>query len=51
MGIGVIAPAEDACIWNIRWEEVTEPVDIVRCPGLFTVSVESMNGNDTIFEQ
>lgn len=47
MGIGIIAPTEDTCIWNIRWEEITEPVDTVHCPSLFSVSIESVYGYNT----
>jgi hypothetical protein len=28
----IIAPAHDPCLWNIRWEEITEPVDVVYRP-------------------
>lgn len=39
MGTGIVAPTENACFWNIQWEKVAEPVDIVHCPGLLTVSI------------
>ena len=45
MGVGIIAPATDACARNIRWKEVFEPVLAFDCPCLTTVSVKTMNGD------
>lgn len=51
VGAGIIAPTENTCVWNIRREKVTEPVDIVYCPGLFTVSIKSVYCNDTMIKR
>ena len=48
MGVGVVAPAEDAGVWDVVWQEIAEPVDaIARGPGLVAVAVEAMDGDDT----
>ncbi len=47
VGVGVIAPAEDASVRNVVRQEIAEPVDaIFRGPGLVAVAVEAMHGND-----
>jgi len=52
MGVGVVAPAEDAGLRDIVWQEIAEPVDAVACsPGLFAVAVETMHGDDTVREK
>lgn len=51
MGVCVVAPAEDAGARDVVWQEVAEPVDsIARGPGLVTVAVEAMDGDDTMEE-
>lgn len=48
MGVGVVAPTEDAGVWDVLRQEITEPVDAVaRGPGLVAVAVEAMDGDDT----
>lgn len=48
MGVGVVAPAEDADVRNIVRQEITEPVDAITSgPGLVAVAVEAMDGDDT----
>ena len=51
VGVGIVAPTKNTCIWNIRRKQVTEPVDIVRRPGILTVSVESVNCNNTMIKR
>ncbi len=47
MGVGVVAPAEDAGVWDVVRQELAEPVDtIARGPGLVAVAVEAMDGDD-----
>lgn len=49
VGVGVIAPAEDASLRDIAWKEIAEPVDaIARDPRLFAVAVEAMYRNDAV---
>lgn len=48
MGIGIVAPAEDACIRNVGWEEVMEPIDIVHSPSLLAVPIKPVNRHNTI---
>lgn len=49
MSIGVVAPAEDAGVWDVVRQEMAEPMDtIARGPGLVTVAVEAMDGDDTM---
>ena len=48
VGVGIVAPGNNTCIRNIGREEVTEPVDIVHHPCLFTVSIEPVDGDSTI---
>ena len=47
MGTGMIAPTENTSMWNIPWEEITEPVDTVYSPSVFSVSIESVDGYNT----
>lgn len=51
MGIGIIAPTENPCILNIRWEKVTQPVDSVHRPGLLAMSVQPMHGYNAVKER
>lgn len=44
----IIAPAIDSSAWNVRWQEMTKPVDVINCPSFFTVSIDSMNGYNTV---
>jgi len=47
MGVRIVAPAEDAGLWEVVGEEVSEPVDTVfRRPCLLPVAVEAMQCND-----
>ncbi len=47
MSVRIVSPAEDARVWDIGREEVSEPVHVVRRrPGLVAVAVEAMDGND-----
>lgn len=50
VGIGIVAPTDNTCIWNIQWQEVTEPVDLVYRPSLLTVSIESMDSHNTMID-
>ena len=50
VGIGIITPSINARVWNIQREEITEPVDTVDRPSRFTVSIQSMNGHNTIIK-
>ena len=46
--ICVVAPAKDACIWNIVRKEIAEPVFAVRSyPSLISVSVQAMDSDNT----
>ena len=48
MGVGIVAPAEDAGAWDVVRQEIAESVDaIARGPGLVAVAVEAMDGDDT----
>lgn len=52
MGVGVVAPAEDAGLGDIVRQEITEPVDAVaRGPCLFAVAVEAVHGDDAVGSQ
>lgn len=47
VGVGIVAPAEDAGVRDVLRQEITEPVDaILRCPGLVAVAVEAVYGDD-----
>lgn len=47
MRVRVVAPAEDAGLWEILREEVSEPVDaIFRRPCFIPVAVEAMQCDD-----
>lgn len=47
MGIRVVAPAENARLWEVFREEVSEPVDAVfRYPCFLSVAVEAMQCNN-----
>lgn len=46
--IGIVAPADNACVRNIQREKVTKPVDTAHRPSFLTVSVESMDGHNTV---
>jgi hypothetical protein len=49
MGIRVVAPAENARLWEIFGEEVSEPVDAVfRRPCFLSVAVEAMQCDDAV---
>ncbi len=39
VGIGIIAPTKNTCVWNTQREEITEPVDAVHSPSLASVSI------------
>jgi hypothetical protein len=46
--VRIVAPAEDARVRDVVWEEVAQPVDAAaRCPRLLAVSVQAMDGDDT----
>lgn len=47
VGIGVVAPSINTCIWEVCWKEVAQPVNIVYSPSLLAMSVQSMNSHDT----
>ena len=47
MGICIIAPAINTCVWNIQREEITELVDTIHNPSIFSVPMESVNGDNT----
>lgn len=47
VGFGIIAPSENTSIWDVWWKQVAEPVDIICCPSLLAMSVESMDSHDT----
>jgi len=47
VGIGIIAPTENASIRDVWWKEIAKPVDIICRPSLLTVSVESVDSHDT----
>ena len=46
--IGIVAPADNARIWNVRREKVTKPVNIAHRPSFLTMSVESVYGHNTV---
>lgn len=47
MGIRVVAPAENARLWEVFGEEVSKPVNAVfRRPCLFSVAIEPMQCDD-----
>lgn len=46
----IIAPAIDLSAWNVRWQETAEPVDVINRPSFFTVSIDSMNGYNTVIK-
>ena len=49
MRVGIIAPAKDSSIGNILWKQITEPVYAIgRSPSLVSMTVESMDGDDTL---
>ena len=46
--ICIVAPAKDACIWDIVRKEIAEPVFAVcSYPSLISVSVQAMDSDDT----
>jgi hypothetical protein len=46
--VRVVAPAEDARVWEVVREEVAQPVDAAaRCPRLLAMSVQAMNRDNT----
>lgn len=47
VGIGVVAPSDNACIGDFCWNEVAEPIYSVYCPSLLAMSVKSMDSHDT----
>ena len=47
VGVGIVAPDEDASLRDIIRQEIAEPVGaIARRPRLFAVAVEAMHGDD-----
>jgi hypothetical protein len=49
MGFGLITPAENSCLWNVRGEKILEPVNVVLCcPAVFAFSIEAMNRDDAM---
>ena len=51
VGIGIIAPIENPCIFNIQRKKITKPVDSVHGSGIFTMSVELMHGDNCLFKR
>ena len=47
VGIGIIAPTIDTCVWNILRKKITKPVSTVHSPSIFSVSIESVDGYNT----
>lgn len=46
--VGIVTPAHNARFRNIRREKVTKPVDIAHRPGVLTVSIEAVDGYNTV---
>lgn len=47
MRVGIVTPAEDACVRQIVREQVVQPVNAVACcPRLIAVSIEAVHSND-----
>ena len=44
VGIGIVAPTKNPCVFNIPWKQVTQPVDSVHSPAFLTMSVEPVHG-------
>jgi hypothetical protein len=48
MGFRIVAPAQDSRVREVFGEDVAKPVHAIACcPGVHTMPVEPMHGNET----
>ena len=51
MCVRIVSPAQNARVWYVGWEKVTEPVHVVRSrPCLVSMSVQAVHRDDAVRE-
>lgn len=50
-GVGIVAPSDNTCIWDVKRKKVAEPVNIICCrPSLLAVAIKAVNSHNTIIK-